>query len=340
MSFAAMGLQVCVESYELRTPFAISGHVFTSVDVALVTLSRGDHVGRGEAAGVYYAADTPKKIQQQIEAQRGVIDSGLDRQRLQRLLPTGGARNALDCALWDLEAKEAGVPVWKLVGLALPVPLLTTWTLGAQAPVLMANRAAVEFAAARALKLKLLGDSLDIDRVRAVRAARPDVWLAVDANQGLDPISFQRLLPFLIEADVKLIEQPFPVGREDWGPPMRSRIPLAADESIQGLTDVRRFAECFDVFNIKLDKCGGLTEALEMAREIRALGKQLMVGNMLGTSLAMAPAFVVGQLCDVVDLDGPLLLKHDRTEHVTYYDGRIACPEAVWGARALQGIAQ
>jgi len=215
--------------------------------------------------------------------------------------------------------------------LAEPRALITTFTCGADVPHAMAATAR-DYAGARAIKLKLTGDESDAARVEAVRAARPEVWLGVDANQGFTRGSLEALLPTLIEARVSLIEQPFPVGKEAWLDDLDCPIPLAADETVQNLSDVGSLVERFQVMNIKLDKCGGLTEALAMARAATERGLELMVGNMLGTSLAMAPAYLVGQLCQVVDLDGPLFLKSDRAEHLVYEDGLIRCPVEVWGA--------
>jgi L-alanine-DL-glutamate epimerase-like enolase superfamily enzyme len=209
--------------------------------------------------------------------------------------------------------------------------LLTTFTVGANEPEKMAADARA-YTHARAIKLKLTGEAVDADRVRAVRSARPEVWLGVDANQGFTPVSFAKLLPVLIESRVELIEQPFRVGQEEALAGLHAPIPIAADESAQSLADLPRLAGRFNVVNIKLDKCGGLTEALAMARKARTLGLRVMVGNMVGTSLAMAPAFLVGQLCHIVDLDGPVFLTSDRTPRVQYENGTITCPEAVWGA--------
>lgn len=326
-----MHLQTRVEQWPLAAPFRITGRTYTELDVLVVTLRDGDRVAYGEAAGVFYRGETPLSMTRQIEAVREPIEAGVDREVLRRLLPVGGARNALDCALWDREAKRVDQPVWKLAGLAAPRPLLTTYTLGADEPARMA-RAALDCAGARALKLKLTGAAADAERVRAVRAARPDVWIAVDANQGFDREGLERLLPVLVEARVELIEQPFPVGQDAELDSLDSPIAIAADESAQGLGDLERLVGRFDVVNIKLDKCGGLTEALAMAKAAHRLGLQIMVGNMLGTSLAMAPAFLLGQLCSVVDLDGPLFLVSDRSPKVTYENGQIWCPQEVWGA--------
>jgi L-alanine-DL-glutamate epimerase-like enolase superfamily enzyme len=280
---------------------------------------------------VYYRKDTASSMARQIESVRRQVEfGGLSAASLQALLPAGGARNALDCALWDWRAKTSGRPVWELAGLTEPHPLLTTFTCGADSPQAMAA-AARGYAEARAIKLKLTGHASDADRVKAVRAARPDVWLGVDANQGFTRESLEDLMPTLVSAHVSLIEQPFPVGQETWLDGLHSPIPLAADETVQNLADVPSLAGRFQVMNIKLDKCGGLTEALEMARAATRHGLELMVGNMLGTSLAMAPAYLVGQLCKIVDLDGPIFLKSDRDPHIEYEKGLARCPPGVWG---------
>jgi L-alanine-DL-glutamate epimerase-like enolase superfamily enzyme len=325
-------LQATQKSWAIKAPFHITGYTFTAFDALIVELTdEQGRTGRGEAQGVYYRHDTPATMQAQIEALRAQIEAGIDRLTLQTLLPAGGARNALDCALWDLEAKRSGKPVWQLAGLDAPKPLRTTYTLGADEPEAMAEGAKA-YAAARAIKLKLTDDGRSAERVLAVRQARPDVWLMVDANQGFTRESFARLLPTLAEARVDVVEQPFPVGKEDWLDDLDRPIRVAADESVQDRSDLEKMVGRVDVINIKLDKCGGLTEALVIAARARKLGFDLMVGNMGGSSLAMAPAFVVGQLCDVVDLDGPISLIDDYAPSVTYEDGSVWCPEAVWGS--------
>jgi L-Ala-D/L-Glu epimerase / N-acetyl-D-glutamate racemase len=332
LSRTRLALDVSIESLPLKAPFRISGFTFTDVPIVVVTLRDGDLAGRGEAAGVYYLDDEPEGMAVRIETVRAAVEAGCSREDLRGLLPAGGARNALDCAMWELESRRAGEPVWRLAGLEAPKPLLTTFTLGADEPSVMAEGAR-GFSQARALKLKLTGEAdLDGERVAAVRAARPDVWMGVDANQGFDPNSLARILPTLSQNRVSLLEQPFKIGREADLDAIESPIPVAADESVQGLADVEGLVGRFDVVNIKLDKCGGLTEGLAMAAEARRLGMQVMVGNMVGSTLAMAPAFVLGQLCDVVDLDGPLFIARDRTPSISYEDGRVFCPEEAWGA--------
>ncbi|TWI02677.1 L-alanine-DL-glutamate epimerase-like enolase superfamily enzyme [Luteimonas cucumeris] len=326
-------LDVRNEPLRMKAPFRITGYMFQDPLATLVTLRDGAHVGRGEASGVYYLQDTPAAMLATLESHRDAIEAGIDRQALRTLLPPGGARNALDCALWELESRRAGSTVWQLAGINSPKPLLTTFTVGADTPEVMAAGAR-NYAQARAIKLKLTGEvDLDIARVRAVRAERPDVWLGVDANQGYVIDTLQRLLPALVDARVALLEQPCARGREAELDGIDHVIPIAADESVQGLDEVEALVGRFDVVNIKLDKCGGLTEGLLIAERARALGLKVMVGNMLGTSWAMAPAFVLGQQCDVVDLDGPLFLASDHVPGVVYADGMVSCDDAVWGSR-------
>ena len=332
---AKLQLSVEVERLGFSAPFRIAGFLFEHQDAVVVTVEDGRHRGRGEACGVYYLNDNAEQMVAELEAHRAAIESGIDRASLQQLLPAGGARNALDCALWELDARRTRKPVWKLAGLDPPRPLITTFTLGADSPPIMAEGAR-KWAEAQALKVKLTGElELDIARVRAVREARPEVWLAVDANQGYTIAGLGPLISALIEADVTQIEQPLARGREADLDHFDSPIPLVADESALGAADVAGLVGRFNLVNIKLDKCGGLTEALAMAREARRLGLGVMVGNMMGSSLAMAPSFIVGQLCDVVDLDGPTFLSHDRVPGVTYRDGMIWVDEAVWGRMPL-----
>jgi L-alanine-DL-glutamate epimerase-like enolase superfamily enzyme len=325
-------LGIAVEKLRLSAPFRISGFVFEEQEVIVATLDDGLRRGRGEASGVYYLGDTAQGMVAAIEAVRKTIEAGIDRAALQGLLPPGGARNAVDCALWELDAQRRRMPVWKVAELPAVKPLVTTFTLGADDPAVMAAGAR-KYGQARCLKLKLTGDlDLDIARVRAVRAARPEVWMGVDANQGYGIASLDSLVSALIPSDISLLEQPLKRGCEADLDGFKSRIPIAADESALSFTDLPGLVGRFDVVNIKLDKCGGLTEGLAMAYEARRLGLKVMVGNMVGTSLAMAPAFVLGQLCDVVDLDGPIFLARDRIPGMTYTDGAAWSGDDVWGA--------
>jgi L-Ala-D/L-Glu epimerase len=330
----ALRLAYRVETHALAAPFRISGFVFESSDVVVVELTNGQQTGRGEAAGVYYLDDDADHIVGELEAHREAIETCTGREELRQRMPRGGARNAVDCAMWELEAKRQGTEARHLAGVDEPIPLITTFTLGADEPGVMAEGAR-RYADARAIKLKLIGDlDIDIERVRAVRSARPDVWLGVDANQGFTRDQLDPLVDALTTHRVSLLEQPLARGREEDLDGYRCPVPIAADESALGLDDVPSLVGRFDVVNIKLDKCGGLTEALLIAEEARRHGLGIMVGNMVGTSLAMAPAFIVGQQCDVVDLDGPTFLREDRTPACQYRHGTIWCPDEVWGSRA------
>lgn len=333
-----LSLDVRAEKLRLAAPFRISGWVFEATDAVVVTVSDGRHEGRGEGAGAYYLGDDLDRMRADIEAARGEIEQGIDREALQKLMPPGGGRNAVDCALWELEAARTDRPAWRIAGLPPPRPLKTTFTLGADTPEAMADGAR-RYRDALAIKVKLTGEAeLDAARVRAIRAARPDVWLGVDANQGYKKEGLRNLVNVLVEQDVSLLEQPLARGREKDLDGFASPVPIAADESALTLADVPDLVGRFDVVNIKLDKCGGLTEGLAMAAEARRQGLGVMVGNMVGTSLAMAPAFVLGQLCDVVDLDGPTFLAEDRKPGVVYRDGMIDCPPEVWGGGSVNAV--
>lgn len=329
-------MHIAVEELRLKAPFRISGYVFEGFDVIVVTLEDGAHRGRGEAAGAYYLGETATTMKAVLEEHRTAIEAGISRDELQMRLTPGGARNAVDCALWELDASRLAQPAWRIAGIETLRPLVTTFTLSADDPATV-EAGARAYETAQAIKLKLSGDfDLDTARVQAVRRARPDVWLGVDANQGYRKDGLERLIALLSDNRVSLLEQPVARGSEADLEGLSSPIPIAADESALSLADVDSLVGRFDVVNIKLDKSGGLTEALLMAHRARELGLQVMVGNMISTSLAMAPAFIVGQLCDVVDLDGPTFLDRDRTPSVTYrHDGTIWCDESVWAGGAL-----
>lgn len=323
-------LEIATEHWPLKAPFRIAGYEFTQSDVVVVSLSERGVSGHGEAAGVYYHGETPETMTVQIETVRGEIERGIDRMELRQLLPCGGARNAVDCALWDLEAKLSGIPAWQSAGLRSPAPLPTTYTIGADTPDKMAE-VAKSYAPAPRIKMKLTRED-GAACVSAVRRARPDAWIGVDANQACTRAALEALMPVLIDMKVSLIEQPVAIGHEEELAGLNSLIPLAADESVQGLADIAKAKGLFDIVSIKLDKCGGLTEALMMAREIRAAGMRPMVGCMEGTSLAMMPGALVGQLCDFVDMDGAMFLAHDREPSVTYDNGDIVPATRGWGA--------
>lgn len=324
-------LDLKVERFPYRQPFRISGHVFDQTAVLVATVSDGQNSGRGEGAGAYYLGDDIDHMVTQAESARQAIEAGASRQQLQEILPPGGARNAIDCAYWDLEAKQKQQPVWQLAGLDRPRPLLSTLTLGADEPDVMAE-AACRIDAKAPVKVKLTGElDLDISRITALRKARPDAWIGVDANQGYELETLKKLLPVLLANGVAQLEQPLARGREQDLDGFVRPLPFVADESALTLADTAGLLGRFDIVNIKLDKCGGLTEGLAIARLARKHGLDVMVGNMMGTSLSMAPSYLVGQLCDIVDLDGPTFLAQDRVPGVIYRDGYIDCPEQIWG---------
>jgi L-alanine-DL-glutamate epimerase-like enolase superfamily enzyme len=321
-----------VETHRLAEPFRISGFVFETADVVHVTLSDGTHRGRGEAAGVYYMQDDVAHMTKMLRGARAEIEAGPTRQQLRNILPPGGARAAVDAALWELEAARAGTTAWRLAGLRDVHPVRTTLTVSVNSIEAMTARA-VSYKGAKAIKVKLTGElDLDLARVRSIRAARPDVWLGVDANQGYSIGQLPALVRGLCEHRVLLLEQPLPRGREAELQDFDSVIPIAADESVLSLAELPRAVGRFDVVNIKLDKCGGLTEGLMMAEEARRLGLEVMVGTMVGTSLATAPAFILAQQCSIVDLDGPTFLVKDRSPSVVYRDGDMFAGDEVWGA--------
>jgi L-alanine-DL-glutamate epimerase-like enolase superfamily enzyme len=320
------------DAMPFREPFRISGYLFESMPAVIATLSDGAVTGRGEAAGVYYLADDPDHMEAEIERCRPALEAGADRQALRQWLPPGGARNALDCALWELESLRSAIPVWKLAGLAPPRSLVTTFTLPADDPAEIIRRLAA-LPAPKAIKLKLDGDlPADTERVGAVRKARPDAWIGVDANQGYGGADLDGLVSMLADAQVSLLEQPVRRGEESLLDGWNSPIPIAADESILDLAELEAQHHRFQVLNIKLDKCGGLTEGLMMADRARQFGLKVMVGNMGGATLSAAPAFILGQVCDFVDLDGPWFVAGDPLAASLYSDGEIMVPAALWGA--------
>jgi L-alanine-DL-glutamate epimerase-like enolase superfamily enzyme len=265
-----------------------------------------------------------------LDAMRGRVAEGLDRSELQHAMPPGAARNALDCAFWDLEAKRTGRPVHALAGLPPPQPRVTAYTISLGTPAAMAE-AAAKAATRKLLKVKLGGDG-DPERIAAVRTAAPASELIVDANEGWSPENLAANLAACAAAGVTLVEQPLPAGRDEALAAVARPIPVCADESVHDRASLAGLRGRYDAVNIKLDKTGGLTEALAMAREAERLGFALMVGCMVATSLAMAPALLVAQGARVVDLDGALLLARDRPDGLRY-EGSLVHPSipALWG---------
>lgn len=324
-------LTVSQQSFRIRGSFTISRGSRTTADVVLVELSDGAHRGRGECVPYARYGETVEGVMAEIESLRGDVESGkLDRLALQEALPAGAARNALDCAFWDLEAKAAGKRVWQLAGLPAPRPLTTAYTLSLDTPEKMGAAAAAN-AHRPLLKLKLAGPE-DLSRVEAVRAGAPDAKLVVDANEGWDVDTYMRLAPELGRLDVALVEQPLPAEADAPLADLPRHVPLCADESCHDRSSLAHLMGRYDLVNIKLDKTGGLTEALALEQAAEAAGFGIMVGCMLATSLAMAPATLPAQRAQVVDLDGPLLLAEDRDPPLQIVGSLIQPPvPELWG---------
>ena len=328
-------LAVRHETWPLGRSFTISRGTRTTAEVVVaelaVTEADGREVtGRGECVPYAHYGESLEGVIAAIEALGAPIADGLDRLGLQRVLPPGAARNALDCAFWDLAAKRAGCRVWDSIGLSPPAPVTTAYTLSMDAPEAM-GRAAAEHAARPLLKLKLSGPD-DLARVEAVRENAPQARLIVDANEGWSLDEFVELAPKLAVLGVDLIEQPLPAGKDAALAGVRRPVPVCADESCHDTASLAGLSGRYDVDNIKLDKTGGLTEALKLKDAALAQGYQIMVGCMVATSLAMAPAILVAQGARFVDLDGPLLLARDRPEGLTYEGSLVQPPEpGLWG---------
>ncbi len=326
----AISLQAQAETWPILGAFRIARGAKTEAAVVTVRLVQGEAVGWGECVPYARYGESPASVLAQIEAARGLIEAGGGRGALATALPAGAARNALDCALWDLEAKRTGAPVWALAGLPPPGPVVTAYTLSLDAPEAMAEAART----ARAyplLKLKI-GGAGDIARIAAVAQARPDARLIIDANEGLDPQSLPALLREARALNVELIEQPFPADADAALESVAAPVALCADESLHVSADIERLARRYDAVNVKLDKTGGLTEALATIAAARSAGMKVMLGCMVGTSLAMAPAAVIAGLADWVDLDGPLLLAQDREPGLRFEGATLhPPPRALWG---------
>ena len=339
----SMRLQIDAESWAYKVPFRVSRGAESALDVVVVTLTDSDgRVGRGEAAGVDYDGETVPLLCAQIEAvrpaiERGVVPGGAPPDgvasgfaTLAALLPPGGARNAVDCALWDLTAKQRRTTAWELAGLTNPRRLTTSITLGIDTDEAVAAGAR-HYAGWPLIKVKVDGER-HLDAVRLVHAACPAAGLIVDPNQAWSCELLNRLAPEMQSLGVVLIEQPVARGEDETLRGYSGSIRLAADESVADRAGLRAVKDLYQVVNVKLDKTGGLTEALALARDARALGLKVMVGCMAGTSLAMAPGMVVGQLAEFVDLDGPLLHREDREHGIEYHRGLMGLPSpALWG---------
>ena len=328
-------LAVRRESWPIRGGFTISRGSKTAAEVVVAELTAPDGdgrpvTGRGECVPYARYGETVAGVIETISSLTGRVAGGLDRHGLQHLLPPGAARNALDCALWDLEAKRAGCRVWDLLGLSAPGPVITAYSLSLDTPEAM-GRAAAEHRDRPLLKLKLSGPE-DLARVESVRENAPQARIIVDANEGWTAGRYAELAPTLAVLGVELIEQPLPADEDAALAAMRRPVPVCADESCHDTASLARLAGRYDAVNIKLDKTGGLTEALRLKAAAQAQGYEIMVGCMLATSLAMAPALLVAQEVAVVDLDGPLLLERDRAQGLAFDGSLIHPPEpALWG---------
>jgi len=325
-----MDVSLHITDWELTQPFRIAGNEWINSRCLVVHLSANGVVGRGEAQGVFYLNETAESIFEQADAISAELRKGISREELQQLLPPGGARNAIDCALWDLECKQIGKTIWQITGID-PKPVTTVFTIGLESTAEAMAAKAAAASDAPILKIKL-DDHLPYEKLAAIRAARPDAELVVDANQGWSFELLKEVLPKCVELNLGMLEQPLARGNDDMLEGFESPITLAADESCLDTSELETAARRYRMINIKLDKTGGLTEALRLAKAAKAKGCKLMVGNMVGTSLSMAPSFVVAQLCDFVDIDGPLLLKYDQPNGLKYHKGVVdGFSPKLWG---------
>jgi L-alanine-DL-glutamate epimerase-like enolase superfamily enzyme len=323
-------LHVTRRSWPLAQPFVISRGSKTTADVVVAELHDGDSQGRGECVPYTHFGESVDSVFEALEKMKGAVFSGLNRETLQEAMPPGAARNALDAAFWDIEAKRAYCSVADLAGIGPLKPVTTAYTLSLDTPAAMGAAAAAQ-RARPLLKLKLAGDD-DLERVRAVRENAPASRLIVDANESWTARHFGELAPALAKFGVELIEQPLPADEDAVLAELPHPIPVCADESCHVTADLDRLVGKYDAINIKLDKTGGLTEALQLAKVAKERGFSVMVGCLIGTSLAMAPAMLLAQQASIVDLDAPLLLAADRNQGLRY-DGSLVHPPdpKLWG---------
>ena len=319
------------DRFALTHPFRIARGVKTQADVITVTLREGDWTGRGEGVPYPRYGESIEGALAAIEGVRAEIEAGANRHALLSLLPPGAARNAIDCALWDLEARRSGRDIAEMIGAPAPARLASALTIVIDTPEAMGRAAA---ALARAPLLKVKVDANDpAGQVRAVRAAAPNAALIVDPNESWDLTLVQAMQPVMIEAKVALLEQPVPAGADDWLEGFVPAVPICADESVHVADDLEIIARRYQVVNVKLDKAGGLTAALELAHAARARGLGLMTGCMVSSSLSIAPALHVARMSDFVDLDGPIWLAEDRPGGVRDEGGMLVPPDrGFWGS--------
>jgi len=325
-----MIITVSNDAFRLAQVFTISRGSRTEAKVITVKLEENGFAGFGECVPYARYGESMESVNAQIESVRSSMRDGMTRQELQSALPAGTARNALDCAMWDLEAKKANKPVWALAGLNKPEPITSCYTLSLDTPEKM-QAAASEHKTMPWLKIKLGGEG-DIERLRAVRAGAPGSRLVVDANEGWSIEAYLQMAPVMLELGVALVEQPLPAGADNALAGVERTLPICADESCHDVASLSELHGKYDYINIKLDKTGGLTEALALKAAAQKAGFKIMVGCMVSTSLAMAPAVLVAQGAAVVDLDGPLLLAEDREPPITF-EGAVMSPAPVklWG---------
>ncbi|AUX76603.1 N-acetyl-D-Glu racemase DgcA [Sinorhizobium fredii] len=325
-----ISLSATVDHFPIAGTFTISRGSKTTASVVTCTLSDGAVIGRGECVPYGRYGESIESVLSQIETVRAPIESGITRLDLQQSMKPGAARNAVDCAFWDLEAKRANRSAAALAGLAAPVALTTAYTISLAEPEEMMAQAA-RYAHRALLKVKV-GTADDTSRIRAVRKGAPKSSIILDANEGWTPENLALHFAVCAEAGIALIEQPLSAGRDEALGSVAHSVPVCADESVHATEDLKALVGRYDAVNIKLDKTGGLTEALRMREEARALGLKVMVGCMVGSSLAMAPAVLVAQGADFVDLDGPLLLAQDRSPGLRYEASLVFPPEpSLWG---------
>jgi L-alanine-DL-glutamate epimerase-like enolase superfamily enzyme len=323
-------LKLRVEHWPIAGAFTISRGAKTEATTVVAELTDGQHRGRGECVPYARYGETADGVVRAIQAMDRQITRGLEREALQQAMPAGAARNAVDCAMWDLAAKQSGKPVHQLAGLSPPKPLVTAYTISLGTPAVMAS--AAEAACERPLLKVKLGGAGDPARIAAVRRAAPRSELIVDANEGWTADDLAANLAACADAGVTLVEQPLPAGNDEFLGRIERSIAVCADESVHARASLAALVGKYDAVNIKLDKAGGLTEALAMAEEAERLGFTLMVGCMVATSLAMAPALLVAQHARVVDLDGPLLLARDRPDGLRYESSQVhPAASALWG---------
>jgi L-Ala-D/L-Glu epimerase len=324
-----MMISAYTESWPIKGKFTISRGSKTNADVIVVECLRNKKKGWGEAVPYKHYEESIAQSLEQIEHIKDKVQHGLTRADLINLMPQGAARNALDCALWDLESKEKNIPVWQLAGLPEPKPIVTAYTISFKSAIEMGQEAAINFYRPL-LKIKL-GMETDLERIESVHKNAPHSKIIIDANEAWTIQILEKLAPQLADLNVVLIEQPLPANQDDALRGRTFQIPLCADESCRRIEDLPALAQKYQYINIKLDKTGGLTHAIDFVIEAQRLNLKMMIGCMVATSLSMAPAMLLGAYADYIDLDGPLLLEKDR-ENAFHFQESLMYPASLWGA--------